>query len=114
MMQHPILPPAAPVVRESAIPPVPRSLATCVSLNVAQVTHVALRGLRSSMIFLQTKGLKYFLFIQNNSPHIIRVVVASGPLAVVAEVAVLMDMEPVHHVGGEAAQVEAEYCGLRG
>ena len=47
------------------------------------------------------------LFIQNNPTHIIGVVVAPGPLAVVAEVPLLVDVEPVHHVGGEAAQVEA-------
>ena len=39
---------------------------------------------------------------------------APGPPAAVAEVPVLVDMEPVHHVGGEAAQVEAEHGGLRG
>ena len=39
---------------------------------------------------------------------------APGPPAVVAEVSLLVDMEPVHHVGGEAAQVEAEHSGLRG
>ena len=50
------------------------------------------------MIFLQTKGQKYFLFIQNNASHIIGVVVAPGPPAVVTEVPILMDMEPVHHV----------------
>ena len=54
------------------------------------------------------------LFIQKNPTHIIGVVVSPGPLAVVAEVPLLVDVEPVHHVGGEAAQVEAEHRGLRG
>mgnify|MGYP007048660410 CR=1 FL=1 len=92
MMQHPIRPPAAPVVRESATPPpqviltlvnhngpasdvhLPQEgrqvvsegrldLATGVSLNVAEVTHVALRGHRPAMIFLQTKILRYCLGI---------------------------------------------------
>ena len=39
---------------------------------------------------------------------------APGRLAAVAEVPVLVDVEPVHHVGGEAPQVEAEHGGLRG
>ena len=48
----------------------------------------------------------------NNPTHIIGVVVPPGPLAVVAEVPLLVDVEPVHHVGGEAAQVEAEHRSL--
>ena len=92
-------------------------LSTGISLNIAQVTNVALRRRRCSMIFLK-ESLPFFFctmirYVKNN-PHIIRVVVPPGPLAVVAEVPVLVDMEPVHHVEGEAAQVEAEHGGLRG
>ena len=88
---------------------------TGISTNVAQVTNVALRRHRSSMIFLK-EPLQFLSaqYIYQQSTHIIRVVMAPGPLAVVAEVPVLVDMEPVHHVGGEAAQVEAEHGGLRG